>query len=156
MWRGINAYSEREEMPSYGFSPDSKFPLIHAEKALIQAKLIGNGMTGVSIHAGEAFNSVPANASYEGMDRSHLENVLNSLGFDFDSCKSSTNVVGKSVHAQVADTGVNAAARLCIALRHVSDANNAIRFVSEQLAEDAHAEKIFGKVEDAISGKLKS
>lgn len=155
LWRGINAYSEREEMPSYGFSPDSKFPLIHAEKALIQAKLIGNGMTGVSIRAGEAFNSVPANASYEGMDRSHLENVLNSLGFDFDSCKSSTNVVGKSVHAQVADTGVNAAARLCIALRHVSDANNAIRFVSEQLAEDAHAEKIFGKVEDAISGKLK-
>lgn len=155
LWRGIKAYGEKEEMPDYGFSPDSKFPLIHAEKALVQAKLVGQGIDGVVIEAGEAFNSVPAKARYEGVNRSKLENSLNYLGFEFESHSKSTYVVGKSVHAQVAETGVNAAARLCMALKDMHNENNTIRFVSEQLAEDAFGEKIFGKVEDAVSGKLK-
>jgi acetylornithine deacetylase/succinyl-diaminopimelate desuccinylase-like protein len=31
LWRCINRYKEREEAPTLGFSPDTRFPLIYAE-----------------------------------------------------------------------------------------------------------------------------
>ncbi len=155
LWRGINAYKEKEELPSYGFSPDSKFPLIYAEKALIQVKLMGDGMSGVVIDAGEAFNSVPSKAIYQGKMRVTLEKALDKLGFEYDSLENEIWLKGKSVHAQVAENGINAASRLCIALNQIKNSNEAIQFVSEQLSEDVHGENIFGAIEDAISGKLK-
>ena len=35
LWRCINRYKEREELPGMGFSPDARFPLIFAEKGLL-------------------------------------------------------------------------------------------------------------------------
>ena len=36
LWRGINKYLEKgEEVPTIGFSPDANFPLIYAEKGLL-------------------------------------------------------------------------------------------------------------------------
>ncbi len=32
LWRCISRYKEREEMPGSGFSPDSRFPVTHAER----------------------------------------------------------------------------------------------------------------------------
>lgn len=155
LWRGIKAYAEKEEMPDYGFSPDSKFPLIHAEKALVQIKAYGEGIKGVEIYGGEAFNSVPSQARYEGDQKDILENVLKTQGYAYESYPKSTRVIGKSVHAQVAETGINAATRLCSALTQMKTPNSAVRFVGENLDEDPFGTKIFGQVEDSVTGKLK-
>ena len=36
LWRCINRYTAKEEMPSFGFSPDARFPVTYAEKGLLQ------------------------------------------------------------------------------------------------------------------------
>ncbi len=45
LWRCINRYKEKEETPTLGFSPDARFPLIYAEKGLLQLKLEGQNQT---------------------------------------------------------------------------------------------------------------
>ena len=45
LWRCINRYKEKEETPSMGFSPDARFPLIYAEKGLLQLNLEGQNKT---------------------------------------------------------------------------------------------------------------
>ena len=42
-----------------GFSPDARFPLIYAEKGLLQLHLEGKNESGLSFSGGSAFNAVP-------------------------------------------------------------------------------------------------
>ncbi|WP_347862865.1 Sapep family Mn(2+)-dependent dipeptidase [Salimicrobium sp. PL1-032A] len=68
-WQGIDHYFSKKEMPDFGFTPDAVFPVIHAEKGLIDAYL--DLKTNVSeeeetyiesIQAGERLNMVPDTA----------------------------------------------------------------------------------------------
>ena len=38
-WRGICKYVSKEELPTMGFTPDSNFPVVFAEKGLLQFRL---------------------------------------------------------------------------------------------------------------------
>ncbi len=64
LWRCLEKYNEKEESITMGFAPDAEFPLIYAEKGLLQAHLIGPGTTEFSLRAGGALNVVPDRASY--------------------------------------------------------------------------------------------
>ena len=55
LWRGIKRYVECEEKPSIGFSPDAKFPVIHAEKGLLEFYLEGSNESSVNLKGGNAF-----------------------------------------------------------------------------------------------------
>ena len=59
LWRCINRYKEKEELPKMGFSPNSRFPLTYAEKGLLQLHLEGGNESGVKLAGGSAFNAVP-------------------------------------------------------------------------------------------------
>jgi succinyl-diaminopimelate desuccinylase len=59
LWRCINRYKEREEIPGMGFSPDSRFPVTYAEKGLLQLHLEGSNESGIKLAGGSAFNAVP-------------------------------------------------------------------------------------------------
>ena len=59
LWRCINRYKENEELPGLGFSPDARFPLIFAEKGLLQLHLAGANRSGLHLAGGSAFNAVP-------------------------------------------------------------------------------------------------
>ena len=39
-WRCVDHYFQQEEMPHVGFAPDAEFPIIHAEKGIIDFDLI--------------------------------------------------------------------------------------------------------------------
>ena len=49
LWRCIYRYREIEEAPSMGFSPDGYFPLIFAEKGVLQLQLEGSNESGLSL-----------------------------------------------------------------------------------------------------------
>ena len=66
LWRCINRYKEKEELPGLGFSPDARFPLIFAEKGLLQLHLAGANRSGLRLAGGSAFNAVPDTMFYEG------------------------------------------------------------------------------------------
>ncbi len=150
LWRGIAKYQEKEQMPTMGFSPDSTFPLVYAEKGLLQCKVSGKPST-IIFSGGDAFNSVPSKVKYTLDKQDEFKANLDKYGFEYSE---DLEVIGKAVHAQVADTGVNAIVRTFMAMQTIYPESNAIKFVCETFGEDANAKAIFGEISDEFSGKL--
>jgi succinyl-diaminopimelate desuccinylase len=155
LWRCINRYKEIEETPTLGFSPDARFPLIYAEKGLLQLKLEGQNQTDLRLSGGSAFNSVPDMMFYEGVLQEELASKLDELGFPYEWKEDGIEIKGKAAHAMITEEGINAIARLCIALHANGVESKAINFIAQELGEDPYATNIFGDCNDAPSGKLK-
>lgn len=155
LWRDMKKYMEKEEKPSLGFTPDSTFPIIYAEKGLLQIILYSANETRLSLEGGNAFNSVPDNIIYTGEQQEELKTKLIQLGYEYENTPSGVKVLGKSAHAQVTEKGINAIARLAIALKAIGITSKTIEFIVNEIGEDPFAVKIFGNCEDEDSGKLK-
>ncbi|WP_423364501.1 Sapep family Mn(2+)-dependent dipeptidase [Mycoplasma sp. P36-A1] len=151
LWRGITKYQEKEEMPDMGFTPDSKFPLIYAEKGLLQVKLTSKQHIDFEFKGGDAFNAVPAKAEIK-LDN-ELVKILDELKYEYRIDKDNLIVEGKSVHAQASDTGINACVRLMKALSKKQVNANLLDFVMKY-GQNPNGEDLFGKIEDEHSGKL--
>ncbi|MGL4911736.1 MAG: M20 family metallopeptidase [Romboutsia sp.] len=155
LWRCINKYSENgEEIPNYGFTPDSKFPMINAEKGLLQVFLNAPGNNDIELELGNAFNSVPDKAIYKGKYVDELEKELSKLNFEYTRDDEKICVLGKGVHSAVSDSGINAISRLAIALNNIEVKSNAIKFIAEVIGQDANANNIIKNCQDEVSGKL--
>lgn len=156
LWRCINRYMELEEKPSMGFTPDSKFPMIYAEKGLLQFNFIGKGEA-LTLKGGDAYNAVPDNITYncpaDILDS--LKTKLKENGSAFEVKENKVVVTGKSVHAASGEEGINAIKHLMIGLKEIGNSSFSLDFVYDQLKQDPYAETIFGTVEDEMSGKLK-
>lgn len=155
LWRDMKKYMEKEEKPSLGFTPDSTFPIIYAEKGLLQIVLEGQNESNLVLEGGNAFNSVPDNIIYTANKQKELKAELIKLGYEYEATETGTKVLGKSSHAAAAEKGVNAITRLAIALRNIGVSSKAIEFIVNEIGEDPFATKIFGNCEDEDSGKLK-
>lgn len=155
LWRDMKKYMEKEETPTVGFTPDSTFPLIYAEKGLLQVILECKNDTGLDLEGGNAFNSVPDNIVYTGEKQEDLKAGLRKLGYEYEVTDNAVKVIGKSAHAQVTEKGINAINRLAIALKNLGITSKTLDFITGEIGEDPFATKIFGNCEDADSGKLK-
>lgn len=153
LWRCMNRYNHLEEVADMGFAPDSGFPLTYAEKGLLQAKLIGLGDKDFHLEAGQAYNIVPAKASYQGPLFDSLKAELDALGFDYEISDARLTVLGVSRHAKDAAKGVNAIVRLAKALRKFSD-HPTLQFIADAVGEDATGSSLFGLITDQASGDL--
>ncbi|WP_165005859.1 MULTISPECIES: M20 family metallopeptidase [unclassified Enterococcus] len=153
LWRCLEKYNEKEEGITQGFAPDAEFPLIYAEKGLLQAYLTGPGTSDFSVKAGGALNVVPDAAPYAGEKLAEVKESLTKHGFDFEDKGDSIVVLGKSIHAKDAAEGVNAISRLAIALSDVFDFAP-IDFLGKLVQENATGEQVVGKTVDEQSGEL--
>lgn len=153
LWRCLEKYNEKEEGITQGFAPDAEFPLIYAEKGLLQAYLTGPGTNEFSVKAGGALNVVPDAAPYSGEKLSEVKEALKKHEFDFEEQGEGIVVLGKSIHAKDAAQGVNAISRLAIALSEVFDFGP-INFLGKLVQENATGEAVVGKTEDEQSGEL--
>jgi predicted dipeptidase len=155
LWRCMEKYVQKEEIPTMGFTPDSSFPLVYAEKGLLQVVLEGVNETPLRFEAGAALNAVPDQAIYTGAFQDDLKKALDTREFTYESKEEQLIVLGKAAHAQVAQKGVNAVNRLLIALKDAGHSSKVIDFVAEMVQENPFGELIFGQLEDEASGKLK-
>lgn len=155
LWKGINEYNRKERIPDYGFTPDASFPLIYAEKGLLQVDLVAKNETEIILKGGDAYNSVPSNISYEPKNPQALEEALKDLGFEFKRENNDITIMGKSVHAKDSEKGINSILRLLIAMNKIGLKSKSIDFVVDNIMEDAFATKIFGECMDEASGNLK-
>lgn len=153
LWRCMNRYNELEETATMGFAPDSSFPLTYAEKGLLQAKLHGAGHSSLSVHAGTAYNVVPAKASYAGHLLAGLIAELDESGFEYEISDDVVTVLGVSRHSKDATEGVNAVVRLAKGLRRFDD-HSTIAFLADTVGEDATGANLFGVISDQPSGNL--
>ena len=153
LWRCMARYNELEETATLGFAPDSSFPLTYAEKGLLQVKLHGSGSQELAIEAGEAFNVVPAKASYTGNLADSLEDELKKQSFEYERTVDTVTVIGVPKHSKDAAEGVNAIVRLATGLNPLVQ-HSAIQFIAEAVGEDATGSSLFGEISDEPSGTL--
>lgn len=155
LWRDMAKYRENgEQLPDFGFTPDSKFPMINAEKGLLQAVLKTNAPAPIKLIAGNAFNSVPDQALYSGEKQDAVKVALEKRNFDFKTIETGILVLGTGIHSQAADRGQNAISRLALALHDVGIKCEALDFIAEVIGEDANAQQIVPNCADEVSGKL--
>ena len=153
LWRCMSRYNELEETATLGFAPDSSFPLTYAEKGLLQVKLHGPGSDFLQLEAGEAFNVVPAKASYQGAFLEKVIAGLRAAGFDYEETADEVTVLGVPKHAKDAAQGVNAIVRLAKVLQLLAP-HPTLSFITDAVGEDATGSRLFGPILDEPSGSL--
>ena len=153
LWRCMGRYNELEETATLGFAPDSSFPLTYAEKGLLQVKLHGPGSDFLQLEAGEAFNVVPAKASYQGAFLEKVIAGLRAAGFDYEETADEVTVLGVPKHAKDAAQGVNAIVRLAKVLQLLAP-HPTLSFIADAVGEDATGSRLFGPILDEPSGSL--
>ena len=152
LWRGVKKYIEKEEHPTYGFTPDADFPLLYAEKGLVEYNLIANDETVIDFKGGTAYNAVADKASVPYCDE--IAKTMDKLGYKFDKVDNRLVAKGKAAHAMVPEEGINAISHLAEALAKTGETGTMLRFLAEK-ANDHFGVNIFGDVSDDVSGKLK-
>ena len=151
LWRCMDAYTAKEELPNMGFTPDSSFPLNYAEKGLIEFYLHTNEESSVRLEGGGPLNAVPEQARVDYDEE--VEKALKELGYNYKREEDDLVVYGKAVHAMAADQGENAIVYAAQALHKAGKRNTMIDFMVDVLA-NPNGEGIYGVVEDEASGKL--
>ena len=153
LWRGIKQYMAKEEKPDFGFTPDSVFPLIYAEKGVLECFLKAPNTSGLTFKAGDAFNVVPSYVQAPASEA--LRGALDCLGYEYRDEGETFGILGKSIHAKDAEQGINAIQRYLLALDKMGHPTKAGNFVKDCLDGHKFAEPIFGEVKDEASGELK-
>ncbi|MDK2868097.1 MAG: succinyl-diaminopimelate desuccinylase [Clostridiales bacterium] len=150
-WRGICRYMHEQEVPCCGFTPDSAFPVVFAEKGLLQLKIESKKGVPYHISGGTSLNAVPESAIYTGDDVVRVSQALKKQGFDFENEGDELIVIGRSAHAAKPESGINAISRLMLA---ISDESDLIRFLNERIGLTTNGAYIFGNCRDEVSGRL--
>lgn len=154
LWRCMEHYNKKEPKATMGFAPDADFPLIYAEKGLLQAKAIVNGTSSYHLSGGAALNVVPDKATYIGDKADKIAAQLNVLGYEYQQLDHQTiQTYGKSVHSKDAAEGINAIIHLAEAMRPYYD-DPAICFLADCVRNDGRGFNVLGEVHDDVSGDL--
>lgn len=155
-WEGIDKYREKEEHPTYGFTPDADFPVIHAEKTIYQADVVSEMIeTNFKVSSDGAYNSVADEVIYEGSKVDEIEAILKQKDYKYEKISSDKiKVLGTIAHAAYSYKGDNAIYKLVEAMVEVGEVNKTIEFIHEAMEHTYHGEKLFGNVEDEVTGKL--
>ncbi|MDS9996710.1 dipeptidase PepV [Bacillus atrophaeus] len=174
-WRCVEHYFKHEDMPTVGFAPDADFPIINAEKGIIDASLrispptLDSSAESVlaSFQSGLRLNMVPdaAEAVIEGSGQEDILKSFEQMLKDTDG-KGEVSVeenrvvlrmFGQSCHAMEPNNGVNAGIKLAEFLQRIEldDAGrHFIHAITESFSNDTRGKKLNIACEDKISGEL--
>ena len=153
LWRCMEQYHKKEKGVDMGIAPDANFPVIYAEKGLLQVYLTGEGTTDFSLTGGSALNVVPDTAVYSGDKADEVTAALSKLGYEFTQNGQEISVKGKSIHSKDAPEGINANTRLAEAMCTVYN-HDGLNFLGKLVKADANGSSVLGNIEDKASGKL--
>lgn len=155
-WRCIKRYLEREKRPDFSFTPDASFPLIFAEKGLLQLHIKDDGhhLNEPVLSGGSSLNAIPETAIYRGSYALALEKILKRQGFDYERDDEEIIVIGKSAHSSTPQFGVNAISRLAIGLYELGIKSKALDFIVERIGFTQNGSLIFGNCYDHVSGTM--
>lgn len=173
-WQGVKYYFEKEEKPIYAVTPDANFPIIYAEKGIINYELTmplgesrSEGIQVDYLKGGEASNVVPQYAMVvlkPALPRvlSILEKFRPSNGtkvlWHLDGDRIKVEFRGKSAHGSKPEHGVNAIAALLDFLKDIElqnvDLSDFVRTVFAKInyETDGLSLKVAGT--DCVAGPL--
>lgn len=167
----VKHYFENEEMPDMGFTPDADFPLIFAEKGIVNVAInmpipkATNGFSLSQLTAGLRSNMVPdsANAIVEVDERATATAVarLNSVvgivaKMSPDGVSINVASQGVSAHGSTPELGINAVGPLCDSLLLLDLDDDLSQFLTSvrSLAVDTSGTVLGIDGSDSVSGSL--
>lgn len=154
-WECMNAYTELEEMPTTGFTPDANFPVIHAEKTIVRFDGVKtDANNNFTLIANGAYNSVSDNATYTGTKLAEVVAELDKMNATYEASETSVLVKGKGAHAMATHLGSNAIFTLARAMFLAGERSKTIDFIAEKMYGTFNGENICGEVKDEVSGVL--
>ncbi|TES54380.1 dipeptidase PepV [Halalkalibacterium halodurans] len=154
-WECVDFYFRHEEMPTVGIVPDADFPIIVAEKGVLDVEVSipfhdtsEHPVRLQTFYAGERLNMVPDRA-IASLICSHESTEAIKASFDHfieehqleGKAKAENGLLmltleGKSAHGSTPEKGINAAVKLAQFLHHVDGLSDPfIQFISEHLRE---------------------
>ncbi len=82
LWRCMEQYHKKEKGVDMGIAPDANFPVIYAEKGLLQVYLTGKGSSEFTLSGGSALNVVSDTATYKGNKADEIAKELTKLNYE--------------------------------------------------------------------------
>ncbi|MFC0522265.1 dipeptidase PepV [Pontibacillus salicampi] len=171
-WECMKHYEQVEEMPSFGFSPDASFPVIHAEKGLYDVELTKQlsfqeqeEVHLISMAGGERLNMVPEKATAtiqwkSDAPASLFKSFINEKGWEGTISRRGSlwdiEITGKTAHAMEPANGVNAIIGLMDFLKQLPFSHpvqNTFNWVSIMLGS-TRGEPLHIQQADTVSGPL--
>lgn len=151
-WESIEKYIESgERIPDFGISPDADFPVINAEKGILNVSLsVPAPDYLLSASGGTALNIVPNRAEFKIKNDSKL---FDADGIQVKEDEESYTLYGygKNAHAAHADKGDNAIVKLIGYLANQKE--GAMRKLSDKLS-DVFGSGLGIEMQDEESGRL--
>lgn len=128
----------KKEYPTYGFTPDSDFPLIYGEKGIqdFWPELDVEIPHVKSIKGGVATNAVCDKVEIELDDASQLIAYLKEKGCKFEANGNRVLIIGKACHGSTPELGENAALITLEALGNIYDVPS-IKKIGEKLQDSS-------------------
>lgn len=171
----MDYYKEREQLPVAGFTPDAEFPIIFAEKGILnfdfKTLVTDNKLENVevvSINGGNKSNMVPdyCEATIKGVDFQDLlgiikvvkeETSVEIIATEEENHQITIKAHGTSAHGSVPELGKNAIIAICKVLNSFggnSKLSEYINFLSEKIGTDTTGKKLGIEMMDEPSGAL--
>jgi succinyl-diaminopimelate desuccinylase len=176
-WRCVEHYFKHEEMPTMGFAPDADFPIIHAEKGIVDFDIVQDKVmdqTGdyqveiVSFHSGRRYNMVPDFAKAELIVQ-HIHTDISQCYIEFlkehklkgkqyvECGRLVLELEGVSAHGMEPNNGKNAGLYLARFLSNVKldpKSNHFIQFVVRYFSRGSRGIELGIHYADDVSGEL--
>ena len=165
----LEYYFSKEPYPAFGFTPDSGYPIVNAEKGILTLWFTAPySETGkiISVDSGSALNIVPQYCTAV-LDASLLsENELKMLEdaasgdkypLSREGDKITVNAIGKYAHGAAPETGINAIGLMSLLLGALSGENEIVKFmhfIKQNIGMEYYAQTLGAAREDEISGNL--
>ncbi|AHH08546.1 Sapep family Mn(2+)-dependent dipeptidase [Borrelia anserina] len=158
-WRCIEKYKLKEEIPDFSFTPDGDFPVVNAEKGLLQFDVISNERFFMDFELGTGYNVIPDKCSFVLGDsnKDDFRILLDSFGgkIRYKFLENNVLIHGTSAHASLPELGVNVAPYALSIIKSLGVKADFINFFEDKIGFTVNGEKLFGRVlEDSISGQL--
>ena len=170
-WEDIRYYQERVDMPDFGFSPDATYPVINAEKGILQMKLAAK-LSGeekadrpvFQVRSGERPNVIPGLATAEigcddiqGLQKELQETGLPVVAERLENGHVLLTSTGMAGHASMPELGKNAAGQLLLALKAIGAGGGCRSFIeclTDGIGLDSSGKGLGIDGADSVSGPL--
>lgn len=147
-WDSINTYMKKEGSPTFGFTPDGMFPLVYAEKGIIDLDIIGEGHNTISINAGDTYNVTCSTSIISGVNIDSFVKLGKKKKYRIESNDEQVIIHGSPAHGSLPSEGVNAGLQSLLVCHELNIEHNLMKFVGEVLQEDTALRKHFGDLDD--------
>lgn len=130
-WESIRAYLADYGAAKMGYVPDGEFPVVYAEKWIVDYDIIGKLPTDFEIHGGSAYNVVADYVTYHGPKMEEISKWLHQNKIETEKDGNKLGVKGKAGHGSLPWVGVNAATYLGKAMQAIGIKNPVVDLLAE-------------------------